>query len=59
MNKTIYDIQIRSVRAAIEHLHLIDLGQLAACAIHHGTEADRALIAAAQGFLATLPGGHP
>jgi hypothetical protein len=59
MNKTIYDIQIKSVRAAIEHLHLIDLGQLAACAVHHGTDADRLLIAAAVGFLATLPSRHP
>lgn len=59
MNKTVYDIQIRSVRAAIEHLHLIDLSQLAACAVHHGTDADRLLIAAVQGCLATLPMRHP
>jgi hypothetical protein len=58
VNKTIYDIQIRSVRTAIEHLHLIDLSQLAACAIHHGTEADRDLIAAVQGCLAILPREH-
>jgi hypothetical protein len=54
MNQQIYDIQIRSIRTAIEHLHLMDLDELQACAEHHGTAAERKMLIAIRHCLATL-----
>lgn len=59
MNKAIYDIQINSIRAAVEHLHTIDLAGLLTCAITHGTDRDRALIAGVMKCLVYMPTGHP
>lgn len=55
MNKALCEIQMRHLRAVIAALRLIDLQELAACAQEHGTEADRALIAAVIAALNNLP----
>jgi hypothetical protein len=54
LKQRIYDIQIKSLRAAVEHMALIDLTELAQCVERHGTADDRALIAAVQAMLAGL-----
>lgn len=54
MNKSIYAIQIKSVRTAVEHLHLMDLDELQAAADHHGTIAEQNLLKAIRHCLATL-----
>jgi hypothetical protein len=58
MNKIIYDIQIKSVRAALAHLHMIDLEELGQCAQVHGTAEEQAMIAAVIRSLPDLPDSH-
>jgi hypothetical protein len=58
VNKQVYDIQIRSLRHAVEHMSLTDLDELDACAELHGTAQDRALIAAVILLLRGLPPGR-
>jgi len=55
MNQAVYDIQIRSLRAAVEHMGLTDLRELHVCALLYGTPEDRALIRAMQALLNSLP----
>lgn len=59
MNRAIWEIEMRSVKTALEHLGMIDLGELAAACRVHGDAADRALIDAVRRCLASLPTGHP
>lgn len=54
MNQQIYDIQIRSIRTAIEHLHMIDLDELQEASDFHGTIAEQNLLKAVRHCLATL-----
>jgi hypothetical protein len=58
MNQKLYRIQIASLRAALGHLQLLDLRELADCAVVHGTDDDKVLLAALRVALATLPPGH-
>jgi hypothetical protein len=58
MNQKLFDLQIASIRAALGHLQLLDLRELADCAIVHGTDDDKVLLAALMVALATLPPGH-
>lgn len=58
MKRAIYQIQIRSIRAAVNHLRLMDLSELAANAVKYGTPEDCTLIAAVAAALETLPSGH-
>jgi hypothetical protein len=53
----VYDIQIRSLRAAVEHLGLTDLIELDGCAQRHGSPEDRALISAVMTMLDGLKRG--
>jgi hypothetical protein len=59
MNKIIYDIQIKSLRAAVAHLHMMDLDELAACSKVHGTTEEQAFITAIIQALPELPDIHP
>jgi hypothetical protein len=59
MNKIIYDIQIKSLRAAVAHLHMMDLDELAACSQVHGTTEEQAFITAVIQALPELPDSHP
>lgn len=54
MNRQIYDIQIKSLRRAVEHMTMIDLTELAQSAIVHGTPEDKALLAAVRTLLGAL-----
>jgi hypothetical protein len=56
LDARLYDIQIRSLRSAIEHMSLIDLTELHAEAMIHGTDRDRAMI---EGIIALLAGIKP
>jgi hypothetical protein len=61
MKRRIYEIQLKSLKAAIEHLRTLDLQNMAEGAALFGTDADRALI---QGVIEALPDlapdhGHP
>jgi hypothetical protein len=58
MNRKLFQIQIESIRQALGHLQLLDLRELADCAIVHGNDDDKVLIAALMVALATLPPGH-
>jgi hypothetical protein len=58
LNQAIFQISIRSIRAALNHLRLIDLTELAADAQQYGTPEDHALIIAVAKALETLPPGH-
>jgi hypothetical protein len=59
MNRTIYAIEMRSLRQCVEHLRLIRLDELSATAVELGTAADVALIEGIRGCLSTLPTTHP
>jgi hypothetical protein len=59
ITKTVLQIELRSVRAAIHHLQSIDLGELDAGAKVFGTPEDQHLIAAVRACLAGLPPIHP
>lgn len=59
ISKTVYDIELKSVCAAVHHLQSIDLAELAAGAAVYGTPADQHLIAAVRACLAGLPPIHP
>lgn len=58
MNQVIYDITLRSIRAAVNHLRLMDLTELAADAQTCGTPEDRALIDGVARALEMLPPEH-
>jgi len=58
MNKTVYDLQIRSILDCLGHLRLIDLRELAERATEHGTDDEKVLLAAVMVALETLPPGH-
>jgi hypothetical protein len=58
MNQKLFDLQMKSIAEAIGHLRLIDLRELADCAIAHGNDDDKVLIASLMIALATLPPGH-
>lgn len=55
MDKRFYDIQIRSLRGAVDHLGVLDLGELDACARQYGTAEDRDLIRAIRFLLKKVP----
>lgn len=56
--KTLFLIQMRSIAAAITHLQLIDLTELAAGAERYGSAADAELIEHIRAFLNGLPPAH-
>ena len=55
MDKISYLIQMRSVDECIAHLRTIHLSDLYDAALHHGSPAERARIAAVRAFLQKLP----
>lgn len=57
MDKISYMIQMRSIDDCLAHLRTIHLIDLHDAALHHGSPADRARIAAVRAFLQTLPQG--
>lgn len=56
--RAVYQIQVKSVVTAIEHLATIDLDELAACAEKHGTNEERRKIGLARQLVAQLAPGH-
>jgi hypothetical protein len=59
LTKTVYDIELRSVKSCLHHLQSVDLAELAACAQAYGNSSDSHLIAAVRACLAGLPPIHP
>lgn len=59
LTKTVYDIELKSLKACIHHLQTIDLDEMAAEATVYGTPEDRYLVAAVRSCLAGLPPIHP
>lgn len=55
MDKVSYLIQMRSIDQCLEHLRMLHLSDLHDAALHHGSPAERALIATIRAFLQTLP----
>lgn len=55
MDKISYLLQVQSLEKCLEHLRTIHLTDLHDAALHHGSPAERALIAAVRTFLQTLP----
>jgi hypothetical protein len=55
MDKISYLIQMRSIDECLAHLRTIHLTDLYDAALHHGSPAERQLIAAVRAFLQTLP----
>jgi hypothetical protein len=58
VNHAIFQIQLRSIAGAVQHLHLLDLAELAESAKQYGTPEDQAFIDAVAKALKTLPPGH-
>ena len=59
MNKAQYDIHRRSLDAAFEHLRMLDLDDMAATALVHGTYEDGVKIRLATLILSHLPIDRP
>jgi hypothetical protein len=61
VKRRIYEIQIQSLRHAIEHLHTLDLEDMAECAALFGTEDERELIQGVREALGNISSGdgHP
>lgn len=57
MKRAIWEIQFRSISAAVTHLRLLDLDEVAKGAKLYGTPENAAFIAAVAAALQTLPGG--
>lgn len=64
MKRRLYQIQVRSIWQAVEHLRLIDLDELMVIAEEHGTDEEVRLIGCLRAILPKLPpqpakdGGH-
>jgi hypothetical protein len=55
MNRRLYEIQIRSVREALDHLQVIHLEELEVSAREYGSAAELAMIAALRRWRESLP----
>lgn len=55
MTKAVFDIEMRSVKTALEHLGMIDLGELAAACQAYGTAEECRTIELARQLMAQLP----
>ena len=64
MKRKLYQIQVRSIWQAVEHLRLIDLDELIVIAEEYGTDEEVRLIGSLRAMLPKLPplppgdGGH-
>ena len=58
MKRRLYEIHIRSLRHAIEHLYTLDLDDMAESAALYGTEVERNLIQSVREVLGDIPKGN-
>lgn len=58
MRRRLYEIQVRSLKHALEHLHTLDLDGMAECADEFGTQAERELIQGVRQALGDIPKGN-
>jgi hypothetical protein len=59
VKRRLYEIQMRSLRTCIEHLHTLDLDDMAECAAQYGTEPERDLIQNVREALGDIPKIYP
>ena len=55
MNRRLYEIQLRSLKTALEHLHTLDLDGMAESAAWFGTQAEWDLIQGVREALGDIP----